>query len=62
MNKTNKPKIKTVIARVPYDLWKAVKLHAFENEISMSDVVIESLDKFKRKKEKYLRKDDNVLS
>lgn len=58
----NKLKLKTVIARVPYDLWKSVRIHAFQNEISMSQVIIDSLDKFNRKNEKKLQKEDNMLS
>jgi hypothetical protein len=48
--------IKTVIARVPYDLWRYVKVYSCDNDISMSRIVIESLNKFKNDKEKKLQK------
>ncbi|HWY33432.1 MAG TPA: hypothetical protein VNX68_02225 [Nitrosopumilaceae archaeon] len=56
-----KLKEKAVIARVPYDLWKYIKMTAVHDDKSVSSIINDCLIRFKNKREKKLTNVDNLI-
>ena len=53
--------IKTFNMRIPKNLWLFLKKTAAEKEISMTDIIIYCVDKYKNKLEKKLTKSDTSV-
>jgi len=44
-----KKEIKVFNIRMPYEIWKFLKTTAVQNDISMADIVINCVEKYKKK-------------
>ncbi len=51
-------RLKAFNVRLPYNVWKFLKMTAAEQERSMTDVIIECVDKYKKKLQSRLTDSD----
>lgn len=55
-------KITSLHIRMPYDIWDFVYKISYEQKISKNDVVLYCIEKYKKRFEKKLTKDSDMVS
>lgn len=55
------PSTKVLTIRMPKELWYFLRKTSLEKEISMNEIVLRCLNKYKEKKEKLLTDDDFMI-
>jgi len=55
---TPKPELKYFNMRLPKEVWMFLKKSAAAQELSMTDIIVESVDMYKKKLEKKKKPDD----
>lgn len=58
---TEKKEITSLHIRMPYDIWDFVYKISYEQKISKNDVILSCIEKYKKKFEKKLTRDSEMV-